>query len=176
MCSSDLTAAPDNGEPLVSYVVTATPGNLTCTALAGPLGAPTTCAFTNLTNGIGYAFTVVAFNVLGSSLASLPSPRVTPAGVPFAPDFASAVRGDGEATVSWTASNGNGSPITSYTVVSTPDNKSCTTTGASCVVKGLTNGTTYTFLVSANNAVGVSTSATPTNAIKAAGQIGRAHV
>ena len=75
---------------------------------------------------------------------------------PGAPTNASAVAGDAQATVSWDApASDGGSAITGYTVTSSPDGKTCTTTGATnCVVGGLTNGTPYTFTVTATNAVG----------------------
>ena len=48
-----------------------------------------------------------------------------------------------------------GAPITGYTVTSTPGGKTCSITGAlSCVVTGLTNGTVYTFTVTATNSAG----------------------
>ena len=66
-----------------------------------------------------------------------------------------AVVGDGAATVSWVAPSSNGgSPITSYTATSSPDSRTCTTSGLSCTVSGLTNHQQYTFTVVATNAAG----------------------
>jgi hypothetical protein len=97
-----------------------------------------------------------------------------------------AVAGAGQVTVAWTAplSNG-GSAVTGYTVqafnaVGTVaiDGKTCTptiATGTSCIVLGLTNGTAYTFKVTAANAKGsgsasnLSATATPAAAPAAPG-------
>ncbi len=51
--------------------------------------------------------------------------------------------------------NDGGGPIASYTVTSAPGGKTCTATGAvSCIVKGLANGTAYSFTVVAHNSSG----------------------
>jgi hypothetical protein len=75
---------------------------------------------------------------------------------PSAPSGVSAVPGNASALVSWTApASTGGSPITGYTATSSPGTQTCTTSGAlSCTVSGLTNGTPYTFTVTATNAVG----------------------
>jgi hypothetical protein len=91
----------------------------------------------------------------------------TPPTVPGAPTNVTATAGDTTATVSWTApvSNG-GSPITSYTVVASPDDGTVTFTGATAAsVTGLTDGQQYTFTVVANNAQGPSNPSTPSNPV-----------
>ena len=83
---------------------------------------------------------------------------VPPATAPGAPTGVSATAGAGSATVSWVAPAADGgSAVTGYTVTSLPGGMTCTTTGATqCVVAGLTNGTAYTFTVTATNAAGTS--------------------
>ena len=50
--------------------------------------------------------------------------------------------------------------------MSAPDSQTCQTNGAtSCVVNGLTNGTQYTFTVSASNGVGSGPSSAPSNTV-----------
>ncbi|HZC53312.1 MAG TPA: fibronectin type III domain-containing protein, partial [Mycobacterium sp.] len=73
--------------------------------------------------------------------------------VPGTPTGVSAARGNGSATVTFTAPAGNGSPITSYTI--TPSAGSPVSCAASpCLVGGLTNGTSYQFKVHATNGIG----------------------
>ncbi len=95
-----------------------------------------------------------------------PVDPVTPTRAPAAPATVTATRADHAAVVSWSAAAPNGTPVTGYTVVSSPGGRSCTTSGAtSCLVSGLANGTAYTFTVTATNAHGVSAPSDPSNTI-----------
>ncbi|UNK69738.1 cell wall-binding repeat-containing protein [Microbacterium sp. H1-D42] len=82
----------------------------------------------------------------------------TKANVPGAPGRPTATAGDRQATVSWPAPGSNGgAAISSYTVTAQPGGRSVTTTGATkTVVTGLSNGTSYTFSVTAKNLAGTS--------------------
>jgi 5'-nucleotidase len=84
-----------------------------------------------------------------------------------APTAVTAVAGNAEATVSWTAPTADGgAPITGYTVAAAPGGATCTTTGAlTCTVTGLTNGTAHTFTVVATNGVGNSAASEPSNSV-----------
>lgn len=86
---------------------------------------------------------------------------------PIAPSGVTAVAGNSQATVGWVApKNDGGSRITSYTVTASPGGATVTTTGAlTAVLTGLTNGTTYTFTVTATNAIGNSPASTPSTPI-----------
>ena len=73
----------------------------------------------------------------------------------------SATAGDSSALVSWTAPADGGSAITSYTVtpyIGATAQTAKTVTGSppatSTTVTGLTNGTAYTFKVTATNTIG----------------------
>lgn len=85
---------------------------------------------------------------------------------PSAPTGVTVTAGTNQATISWTAPSDGGSPITGYTVTSNPGSLTCTTTGATtCVVPGLTDGTSYTFSVTATNSVGTSASSSSSSSI-----------
>jgi len=74
--------------------------------------------------------------------------------VPDAPTNVVAIGRDKSASVSFTLPSGNGAPVTSYTVTSSPGNFTATGSGPSILVTGLTNGVSYTFTVRATNAIG----------------------
>ena len=92
--------------------------------------------------------------------------------VPGAPTIGAAVAGDAQATVSFTppASDG-GSAITGYTVTATDHTtagnggQTATGTASPITVAGLKNGDSYTFTVTAANAVGSGTPSAPSNPV-----------
>jgi hypothetical protein len=69
--------------------------------------------------------------------------------------------------VSWTKPSANGSPITGYTITSTPGGitKTVEADQTSATISGLTNGTDYTFTVTATNTIGTSTASTPSTKV-----------
>ena len=155
----------NGGSPITGYTVTSSPGALSCTTTTA-----TSCTVTGLANGTAYTFTVVATNIAGSSSESVASAAITPRTIPGAPTGVSATLGNSQAVVTWVApvSNG-GSPITGYTVTSSPAVTApvgCTNINAlTCTFSGLTNGTAYTFTVIAINAAGNSLVSSPSSAV-----------
>jgi hypothetical protein len=96
----------------------------------------------------------------------------TAASAPAAPTGVTATAGDASATVSWTAPADGGSPITSYTVTpyvgstaQSPTTVSGTPPTTSATVTGLTNGTAYTFKVTATNSAGTSPASAASNTV-----------
>jgi hypothetical protein len=89
---------------------------------------------------------------------------------PTAPSAPRNVRGSAGnqlATLYWDAPLNNGSRIvTTYTAISNPGSKTCTSTGAlTCTVRGLTNDVAYTFSVTATNAIGTSAASTASDPV-----------
>jgi alpha-tubulin suppressor-like RCC1 family protein len=75
---------------------------------------------------------------------------------PQAPTLVSGTAGNTQVAVTWTAPTWDGgSSVTGYTVTASPGGATCSTASTSCSVTGLTNGTAYTFTVTATNSIGV---------------------
>jgi len=87
-------------------------------------------------------------------------------GVPSAPTIGTATAGNGQATITFTASSSDGgSPILDYRVTSSPGGVTATGSGSPITITGLSNGTAYTFTVQARNANGYSLSSTSSNQV-----------
>jgi len=157
------TAPSYNGGCTIdSYSATSNPnpGNIFSYGNASPITVK------GLTGGTAYSFTVRAHNSAGYGPPSSISNSVTPtSSVPKAPNSVLATTGNAQSTISFTTPDSNGSSITSYTVTSNPGN--ITTTGATSplTITGLTNGTAYTFAVTATNSVGTGPASLPSNSV-----------
>jgi hypothetical protein len=143
--------------------------------LAGSLFPPTSTNI-NVAQNVAYQFQVSASNTQGSSPLSASS-NVVPVGaaIPGAPTGVSAVAGDTQAYVSWTAPvNSNGAIVNSYTVTALVNGISSgissiiaapATSSANAIVSGLTNGTAYSFSVHAASSAGNGQESVPSTAI-----------
>lgn len=86
--------------------------------------------------------------------------------VPGAPTIGSATAGNTQATVTFTAPASNGGvAITGYTVTAMPGGFTGTSSSSPITVTGLTNGTAYTFTVSATNSVGTGAASAASNSV-----------
>jgi uncharacterized repeat protein (TIGR02543 family) len=132
----------------------------------------TSATVTGLTRTTSYIFKVAAVTTVGTGSYSTTSTAVsTAAAVPGAPTgLAATSNADAQSVVSWTAPSDNGgAAITSYKVEYSSDGTNFNTattaaTGTSYTVTGLTNGTTYTFRVSAINSAGTGSASATTTA------------
>jgi hypothetical protein len=161
-------APSDSGSPITSYVIQP--------FLSGQNQAPqtfnsaaTTEIVTGLTNGQSYTFAVTAINAVGSGVASMPSSAVE-IGLPSVPTGVTAVAGNGQATISWTAPTPNGVTITGYAVNTymggaLQSSQVFNSTATTETANGLEGGTTYTFTVQAASATGFSPESAPSNAV-----------
>jgi len=141
-----------------TYTAISSPGSYTATASESPI------VVTGLQSSTQYTYTVTSTNNYGTSSASSASSSVTATTVPQAPTIGTATAGDASATVTYTAGATGGSAVTTYTATSSPGG--FTGTGSSPItVSGLTNGTSYTFTVTATNANGTSLASSATSSV-----------
>jgi len=121
------------------------------------VGNITSYTLSGLTNGTTYYVVVTATNALGTSVNSVEKSATPVLPVPAVPSFSSATAGDAKAVLTWSMVAG----ATSYSVkfgtvtgvYGAPVNVGNVTTHT---VTGLTNGTTYYFVITASNASGTS--------------------
>ncbi len=153
------------GSAITGYFVSATPtsGGLPISVFSPTLPA----SVTGLNPAITYSFGVAAANIFGIGPAVGVDPGVSAATAspPGTPNMVSAVAGDASAEVTVSASAG-GAPD-SFIVTSSPGGRTCTivSPATSCVVTGLTNGTSYTFTAVATNTGGTSTPSAASSAV-----------
>ena len=153
--------ASNGGSPITGYRIyrgTSSGGETFLTAV----GVQTNFGDTGLTNGTTYFYLVRAVNAIGEGPPSneAQATPTAPATAPGAPTGLGATAGNGSAQLAWTAPASNGgSPITGYRIyrgTSSGGETFLTAVGVQTNFgdTGLTNGTTYFYLVRAVNAVG----------------------
>jgi len=161
---TNLIAAPSSGSASVSftpslytlvYTITSSPGGITTTGTSSPI------MVMGLTNGTLYTFTMTATNASGTSPVSIPSSPVLVNPIPLAPTNIVATPSSGAASVSFTPSL----YAISYTITSNPGGIIVTGSSSPMMVTGLTNGTSYTFTMTATNASGTSPISNPSPSV-----------
>jgi hypothetical protein len=170
--------APASGGTVTSYRITPYIGGVAQTPMTAPADA-TTQSISGLTTGTTYTFTVAALNPNGAGPESGQSNPVTPSVpvIPAAPSVVVARPGSNMANVTWNLPDSDGdSAITGQTVTpyvngtaQTPVQVGASATSAT--VTGLTDGTAYTFKVSATNGVGTGPQSLASNAVTPNGTI-----
>ena len=126
--------------------------------------AQSTRTVTGLADGTAYTFRVDAVYLSGNPVRSTPSASATPYDVPVAPSIVAA-SGNAKVTLTWTAVDNRGSSVTAYVVAVTPAlaTSPADVSGSSTTteITGLTNGTKYSFTLTARNLRGESTASAP---------------
>ena len=155
--------------PVTDYIVEySTDSSSTWITWDDGVSTATSAILTNMAPDIAVTLRVKAVNSYGTSPASA-SVSVTPRSIattPTAPLSISTTVGDTRIAVRWTTpANTGGSPIIGYTVTSNPGGFTCVTDTNACVVLDLTNGVSYTFTVTATNAIGTGPASEPSGAV-----------
>ena len=117
-----------------------------------------------VTSGTSYAIALDGYG--GLSGTTTLNRSFTEVAAPGVPTGVSAIPGNKRATVSWSAPSGGGA-VVSYTAKAQPGARTCTSSSGTrtCSITGLTNGTAYTFTVTATNAFGNGLASSPSAAV-----------
>ena len=155
LASLSWTAADPNGGSIVNHIiyyrqVSAPSYN------SEPTNSPdTSYSLVGLTNGTSYNVYVVAVDQLGESYSSSVQ-TVTPLAVPRSPIITGIIADLNSITITFTAPDNGGSPITNYEYQMNNQTNwiSANKTSSPIIITGILNDTTYSFIIRAINLVG----------------------
>ena len=163
---TDLSATPKSGQVSLSWSAPSSNGGGSIdhyivyqngTEIAQPTS--TDAVVSGLTNGVSYTFTVAAHNAAGkgsqsSSVSATPVALTTVITVPGSPGGLTAIPGNAQVALSWSAPVSDGGAAIDHYVVYRDGTEVQQSTGTSATITGLTNGQSYDFSVAANNSEG----------------------
>lgn len=152
------TAGSNTGSPITKYQYTTDNGMNWYDAV----GTSSPVTITGLTNGTSYSVKLRAYNTSAGTAATAAASAVTPNVALAAPTNVTATLNTFSATISWTAPVGN---VSTYVVNSDHGLFTCSTATTSCVINGLTSGSTFSFTVTATNNIGTSPSSVFSNTV-----------
>ena len=166
--SANFTVTPNN---VYTGTITITPSGTGSVGLSAKV-----LTFSNSSTAQTFSITPIvagSITLMPTNNATLTNPAnliyTANAILPNAPTSVVATAGDASALVTFVApTNTGGSAITGYTVTSIPAGGVDTNAGSTSLthsIVGLTNGTSYTFTVKANNSVGSSVASIASNSI-----------
>ena len=146
------TQSSNGGSPITGYYYsTASTASYTYTnTTISPI------TITGLTGGTTYSVRLMAVNIVGNSAVAGPNTVAMPTTVPDQPVIGSITPGNTSASISFTAPVNGGLSITNY-FYSTNNGTTFAPVGNTTIpinVSGLTNGTTYQFVIKAVNSLG----------------------
>jgi len=158
------TQGSDGGSAVTGYQYSTDGGTTWSTTVAAVEPLVITTLSSNgvspVANGTQYPVEIRAVNGVGVSAASSPV-SVSPAAAPAAPTV-TLTPGNGSLTAQIALSDNGGSPVTGYDYsLDGAPFVSTGTSGTSFTITGLTNGTSYTVSVRADNAIGNGSSSAP---------------
>lgn len=128
-------------------------------------GASSPITVTGLLSNTNYKFTVFATAGTNSSAESAFSNEPLITTVPQAPTIGTATAGNALATVEFTGNATGGKTVSTYTATSSPSSITGSSATTPITVSGLSNGTPYTFTVTATNANGTSIASAASNSV-----------
>ncbi len=143
------TAPEVNGGGAIDYYVVYQDGGALPYQLTGPM-----TTIPGLVNGKAYTFTVAAHNPAGVGAQSV-SAGATPITVPDAPTGLTAVPGNLQISINWTAPLSNGGSAIDYYIIYLNGVDVNHSTDTSYISRGLSYGQSYDYTVSAHNLAGV---------------------